>query len=68
MSILLWLAVTTTCGTILKGHSIRKVENHCSRVLKYHLFFMILKHLERSRAWWRTPLIPALGRQRLADF
>jgi hypothetical protein len=22
----------------------------------------------RSRAWWRTPLIPALGRQRQVDF
>jgi hypothetical protein len=21
-----------------------------------------------SRAWWRTPLIPALGRQRQVDF
>jgi hypothetical protein len=22
----------------------------------------------RSQAWWRTPLIPALGRQKQADF
>ena len=29
--ILLWLGVTTTWGTVLKGHSIRKVEKHCSR-------------------------------------
>jgi hypothetical protein len=23
---------------------------------------------EKSQAWWRMPLIPALGRQRQADF
>jgi hypothetical protein len=23
---------------------------------------------KKSWAWWRTPLIPALGRQRQADF
>jgi hypothetical protein len=31
MNIILWLGVTTTWGTVLKGHSIRKVENHCLR-------------------------------------
>ena len=29
--IILWGRVTTTGGTVLKGHSIRKVENHCYR-------------------------------------
>jgi hypothetical protein len=27
-----------------------------------------LRNLEGSRAWWCTPLIPALGRQRQTDF
>jgi hypothetical protein len=27
-----------------------------------------LRVLAASRAWWRTPLIPALGRQRQVDF
>jgi hypothetical protein len=27
-----------------------------------------LEELKPSRAWWRMPLIPALGRQRQADF
>ena len=25
----MWLEITTAGGTVLKGHSIRKVENHC---------------------------------------
>jgi hypothetical protein len=27
-----------------------------------------LKEIQESRVWWRMPLIPALGRQRQADF
>jgi hypothetical protein len=29
-------------------------------------FFLLKKVI--SRAWWHTPLIPALGRQRQEDF
>jgi len=40
---------------------------------KYHFlaefhFHVVNKKIQQSRAWWRTPLIPALGRQRQADF
>jgi hypothetical protein len=31
MKIILWLGVTTTQGTILKGCSIRKIETHSFR-------------------------------------
>lgn len=31
MEIILWLGFTTTRVTMLKGHSIRKVKNHCPR-------------------------------------
>ena len=32
MKKILWLVVTTTWGTLLKGHGIRKVENHWTRI------------------------------------
>jgi hypothetical protein len=37
---------------------------------KVNIFFLTpnLKNNRNSQAWWRTPLIPALGRQRQADF
>jgi hypothetical protein len=30
--------------------------------------FVVVKKSNVSRMWWRTPLTPALGRQRQADF
>jgi hypothetical protein len=51
----LWLRVTTTWGSILKGLGIRRVENHCSRgrgkdksVIKY---LSVL-----SQVWWLIPV------------
>jgi hypothetical protein len=38
MKITLWLGMTTTYGAELKGHSVRKIENHCSRVRKNEAF------------------------------
>ena len=35
--IILWLGVTTLWGTVLKGCSNRKVENHCSRLSNWQL-------------------------------
>ena len=44
MEIILWLEVTTTCGTILKGHSLRKIESH--RLRQWVLPWL---HTEASR-------------------
>jgi len=35
MRIILWLGVATTLGTILKGCSVRKIENHWPRLLEF---------------------------------
>jgi hypothetical protein len=47
------LGIITIGGTVLNGHSIRKVENH--RAKGYLRKFCLV--------WWCTPLIPALRRQ-----
>jgi hypothetical protein len=35
-------------------------------ILQYYNYSF--KNSEKRWAWWRTPLIPALGKQRQADF
>jgi hypothetical protein len=34
----------------------------------HNVFNTAMKNKELRQAWWRTPLIPAFGRQRQADF
>lgn len=33
------IGVTTTWETVLKGHSIRKIENHCIKVFWGNVFY-----------------------------
>jgi hypothetical protein len=46
------LGLTTTRGTVLEGHSIRKVENHCLKAFKCIQFVW---HL---RIWESQSLVP----------
>jgi hypothetical protein len=36
--------------------------------VNWHKFELLKNILSPAGQWWRTPLIPALGRQRQADF
>jgi hypothetical protein len=45
-----------------------KVVGTRSIAEKRHMAKATLKKKAFNRAWWCTPLIPALGRQRQADF
>jgi hypothetical protein len=66
-----WL--TTICNTssreywcLLQAPGTHVVSRHTDRQNTYA--HTKLKEKNTSRAGWRTPLIPALGRQRQADF
>jgi hypothetical protein len=41
------------------------VSSRTARTMKRNL---VLRETEKSRAWWHTPLIPALGRQKQVNF
>ena len=58
------LLIITKCGKQLKCPSADEhdVAYACSRIL------LDFKKRHISRQWWCTPLIPALRRQRQADF
>jgi hypothetical protein len=41
---------------------------HCTHIHIHHTHHIHILYTPYSREWWRTPLIPALGRQRQTDF
>jgi hypothetical protein len=43
-------------------------DRHKTHILWHFTLFGVKEPGRLSRAWWHTPLIPALGRQRQVDF
>lgn len=69
--IVLWLGVTTTWRTVLKDHSIRKVENHFSRVpctLKICFLFSTKQGIQKPMAWYEHCLWVCLSTTGLTAF
>jgi hypothetical protein len=77
---LLWTQRDLRSGTgLIKGSGTAEVELKKGATLKMTLDNAYMEKCDEnilwldcknicSRAWWRTPLVPALGRQRQADF
>jgi hypothetical protein len=61
-------SVLLTAESTVSARPFFKNKFHPKNVLKGYKFKNILKISTASWTWWCTPLIPALGRQRQADF
>ena len=59
-------------GPVCKCRMVRRLPKAASTIHRQpHVFLLLFPYAfkwQTRRAWWRTPLIPALGRQRQADF
>jgi hypothetical protein len=51
-----------------RSQGLTKVHSKFKAGPGYHRKVLYQKEQEKSRAWWHMPLIPALGKQRQADF
>ena len=61
-----------TGGPVCKCRMVTRLPKAASTIHRQpHVFLLLFPYAfkwQTRRAWWRTPLIPALGRQRQADF
>jgi hypothetical protein len=69
-----WCVHLKSSGMLTRvNYLLSKLHWFCQSILHLHARFLTLRIWTQTRgggvgAWWRKPLIPALGRQRQADF